>query len=317
MTTPSERATMLTDAQIDKINCDMWASCPLDLWQGRAFARAVERALLARLWEQQPVAWMWRPSKELPDMVFSDNPRRAEQAAGFGLKVQPLYTAPGSAQAAPAPGMAVQALAAEICQALADDAKSDGYDLEAGMFGAKFSALVRRWAALEYAAPIPSPAPDQQATPKPISDKDLGAINECQQATPSPAPVGAQEREAFEQLLSDFERACSERSRLHGEYMGKAMPDHVFETFSTLRDERIPELRKALAARSAAQGAVRVPAGWRFTDNGNRSITVSRGGYSCVLWKIGQGGVESLAYEMAAMLAAAPAHAGERQGDSA
>lgn len=31
----------LTDAQIDKINCDLWASCPLDLPQGRMFARAV------------------------------------------------------------------------------------------------------------------------------------------------------------------------------------------------------------------------------------------------------------------------------------
>ena len=34
----------LTDEQIDRINCEMWASCPLDLPQGRMFARAIERA---------------------------------------------------------------------------------------------------------------------------------------------------------------------------------------------------------------------------------------------------------------------------------
>lgn len=50
-----------------------------------------------------------------------------------------------------------------------------------------------------------------------------------------------------------------------------------------------------------------VPAGWNFSDNGNGSITVERRGYSCTLWKAGQGGIETLAYEMASMLAAFPA----------
>jgi hypothetical protein len=38
------QAEPLTDEQIDRINCQMWASCPLDLPQGRMFARAIERA---------------------------------------------------------------------------------------------------------------------------------------------------------------------------------------------------------------------------------------------------------------------------------
>jgi hypothetical protein len=54
-----------------------------------------------------------------------------------------------------APGMAVQALAHEIVQALLADEKDGGYDLTAGMFGPAFSALVRRWAALEYEAAKP------------------------------------------------------------------------------------------------------------------------------------------------------------------
>ena len=58
----------------------------------------------------------------------------------------------------PAPGMAVQALAAEIVKALLADEEDGGYDLTAGLFGPNFSGLVRRWAALEYAAPQPPSA---------------------------------------------------------------------------------------------------------------------------------------------------------------
>lgn len=52
----------------------------------------------------------------------------------------------------PAPGMAVTALAGEIVAALLKDAEAGGYDLEAGMFGPFFSALIRRWAAAEWGA---------------------------------------------------------------------------------------------------------------------------------------------------------------------
>lgn len=50
----------------------------------------------------------------------------------------------------PAPGMAVQALAVEIVEALEADDLAGDYAPIAGRFGPKFSNLVRRWAALEY-----------------------------------------------------------------------------------------------------------------------------------------------------------------------
>ena len=48
------------------------------------------------------------------------------------------------------PGMAVQALAGEIVDALISDDKAGGYDLKSGLFGPSFYALVRRWAAAEW-----------------------------------------------------------------------------------------------------------------------------------------------------------------------
>lgn len=62
-----------------------------------------------------------------------------------------------AAQPTKLPGMAVQALAGEIIEALLADEKDGGYDLTAGLFGANFSALVRRWAAAEWNASTPQP----------------------------------------------------------------------------------------------------------------------------------------------------------------
>ena len=50
------------------------------------------------------------------------------------------------------PRLAIMAVAQQVCDALEADRKSEGYDLEAGMFGPAFSNLLRKWAALEYAA---------------------------------------------------------------------------------------------------------------------------------------------------------------------
>lgn len=50
------------------------------------------------------------------------------------------------------PGMAVQALAGEIIDALLKDEKDGGYDLTAGLFGGEFSTLVRRWAEAEWSS---------------------------------------------------------------------------------------------------------------------------------------------------------------------
>lgn len=63
---------------------------------------------------------------------------------------------------APAPGMAVTALAGEIIAALEADEKDGGYDLTSGLFGPKFSELVRRWAASEWASVT---APQTPAAP--------------------------------------------------------------------------------------------------------------------------------------------------------
>ena len=52
------------------------------------------------------------------------------------------------------PGMAVQALAGEIVDALMHDEKDCGYDLEGGLFGPAFSTLVRRWAVAEAKAQV-------------------------------------------------------------------------------------------------------------------------------------------------------------------
>lgn len=50
------------------------------------------------------------------------------------------------------PRLAVMAVAQQVVDALEADRKSEGYDLEAGMFGPAFSNILRKWAALEYAA---------------------------------------------------------------------------------------------------------------------------------------------------------------------
>ena len=50
------------------------------------------------------------------------------------------------------PRLAIMAVAQQVVDALEADRKSEGYDLEAGMFGPAFSNLMRKWAALEYAA---------------------------------------------------------------------------------------------------------------------------------------------------------------------
>ena len=50
------------------------------------------------------------------------------------------------------PRLAIMTVAQQVVDALEADRKSEGYDLEAGMFGPAFSNLMCKWAALEYAA---------------------------------------------------------------------------------------------------------------------------------------------------------------------
>lgn len=58
---------------------------------------------------------------------------------------------PGTMVSPESPEVQVRAIASEIIDALNADEQDGGYDLTGGLFGAGFSALVRRWAALESA----------------------------------------------------------------------------------------------------------------------------------------------------------------------
>lgn len=51
-----------------------------------------------------------------------------------------------------------------------------------------------------------------------------------------------------EKIVAEFERAVSSCSKYHTEYMGKVMPDDVYERFARLRDETIPQLKARLQA---------------------------------------------------------------------
>ena len=96
------------------------------------------------------------------------------------------------AQAAPeepnkAPGMAMQALAGEIIAALLADEKDGGYDLTAGVFGAQFSKLIRRWANSEWAIP-PAAQPAQQPVAcqyaVDVTMPEYRCVGKCQYTTP-------------------------------------------------------------------------------------------------------------------------------------
>jgi hypothetical protein len=68
--------------------------------------------------------------------------------------------------------LATHSLAGEIIDALRADEAEDGYDLTAGLFGQRFSALVRRWATAELA----------QTEQEPVAwwDAKLGVFDEKQ-----------------------------------------------------------------------------------------------------------------------------------------
>lgn len=106
------------------------------------------RSALAQQGEQQPVA---KYIGECHDgslvQLYEDLKKGTELYAEATPATQPTKL----------PGMAVQALAGEIIEALLADEKDGGYDLTAGLFGANFSALVRRWAAAECNASTPQP----------------------------------------------------------------------------------------------------------------------------------------------------------------
>lgn len=103
------------------------------------------------------------------------------------------------------PGMAVQALAGEIIAALLADEKDGGYDLTAGLFGANFSKLVRRWANAEYG---------QSAQPldvKPVGTEFPKTI-EAWFGLPAAQPVAGLDS-LTAALVAECERAMAQRDK--------------------------------------------------------------------------------------------------------
>jgi hypothetical protein len=79
-------------------------------------------------------------------------------------------------------------------------------------------------------------------------------------ATPAPAtqePSAPQQTAEValtgEDLVVSFEMCVNRVAQLHSEYMGKAMPDRIYDVFATLRDDKIPAYRKQLIAALARQ----------------------------------------------------------------
>lgn len=83
------------------------------------------------------------------------------------------------------------------------------------------------------------------------ADQVLKRCQECfeegQKAAPSTSPVPE-----MSELLGKFEAALGNKTALHSEYQGKAMPDDVYAAFANLRDVRVPELRAQILAQMAA-----------------------------------------------------------------
>lgn len=119
-----------------------------------------------RVWTNPPhrshlcggCGYIWRPADVPTNGVAAIKTRGKSDSPGVDLTPEQQRItllavrahAAAQLQVPAAPGMAAQALAAEIVEALRADEKDGGYDLTAGRFGPAFSALVRRWAALEY-----------------------------------------------------------------------------------------------------------------------------------------------------------------------
>lgn len=78
-------------------------------------------------------------------------------------------------------------------------------------------------------------------------------------------------------LVEDLVQAECAKNRLHQEYMGKAMPEDVYQRFERLRDERVPALRAQVYARLAATPApdAQVPQGSYVSTSGELKPDVS------------------------------------------
>lgn len=147
------------------------------------------------------------------------------------------------------PGMAVQALAGEIVEALRADEKDGGYDLEAGLFGPSFSALVRRWAAAEWPT---QPTHDLAA----IEREHLGDFDKRTgvYATQPPQAEAPSEREALIDLITRHLSGTYHCTRVWEAWRVGTMGE---EDFGPVDESDTPaELADAILAALATQQAV-------------------------------------------------------------
>jgi len=145
-----------------------------------------------------------------------------------------------------------------------------------------------RAAALQAAPPAPPAVPVLYVSPEQLakhSDPEGAESAEAGRYLPTrktpagkftqplyarpPAPAGVAVPDAWA-LIEELVKTESHKTRLHQQYMGKAMPDAEYERFQRMRDERIPELRAQLRAALAAAPAQAVA--W-MTPEGDRVVT--------------------------------------------
>jgi hypothetical protein len=110
---------------------------------GRVAARQASRITQLEATGRQALEALEKCSAQLTRLGYSAN--HADQVIPT---VRAALEQPGPVVS---PEVQVRAIASEIIDALNVDEQDGGYDLTGGLFGARFSALVRRWAALESA----------------------------------------------------------------------------------------------------------------------------------------------------------------------
>lgn len=303
--------------------------------QMRAYGEDRERALLARLGEQQPFAWALGLPHEPPQehALWSTKPspedvRFAEvQCDMGGLAVTPLYTTPTP--------IGEQQPAAWLWQHEETGRSGfvDAWQVENGWQEANpRNKIIRPVYYHPSPAPVGAQERDEQEQEQHIElvaalemHRALGIVDDV-----AALPVGGKDAPMPTPFQAGYQLACeeiTERLRTQVTVLPGGMQLPIAGTLPSLR-------QPAEAARSAAQGAVQVPA-WRPISEAPTDMVVLAkhpkvlAAHSCtkrVSWvwpgelrelnSVG-GPLYKAWMEIHHPDAAAPAHAGERQGDSA
>lgn len=72
-------------------------------------------------------------------------------------------------------------------------------------------------------------------------------------------PAGTSPSPTLQELLAELVRLAGTVAVMHDQYQGLAMSDATYEQFSTLRDERIPALKKQIEALATIEPTARGP----------------------------------------------------------